>query len=74
LGKKLVAVPRKLGTEHNHPKDELVRVLEKRSCLIAVHEICHLKSAIENARFFTPEPLPRGNASVIINNFLLSNF
>lgn len=73
-GKRLVAVPRKLGIEHNHPQEELVRALENRNCLIAVYEICKLKGAIEKARSFTPRPLERGNASEIINNFLLNNF
>lgn len=71
-GKKLVVVPRKFGIEVNHSQDELVRVLEKLNCLIAVYEICNLKDAIEKSSSFTPQPLKRNDASVIINNFLLT--
>ena len=74
LGKRLVAVPRKVGVEHNHHQDELVRALENRNCLVAVYEISNLKGAIEKACSFKPQPLERGNASEMINNFLLSNF
>lgn len=69
-GKKLVVVPRLLGVEHNHSQEELVRVLEKQKCLIAVYEINNLKGAIEKARTFTPEPLVRGEAAETINVFL----
>lgn len=73
MRKRLVAVPRKLGIEHNHSQDELVKTLEKSDCLVAVYKICRLKSAIKRARHFTPQKLQRGNASQIINNFLQSN-
>lgn len=74
LGKRLVAVPRKQGVEVNHPQEELVKALEKLNCLIAVYEISELKNAIVKARSFTHQSLERGNASKIINNFLLRTF
>jgi UDP-N-acetylglucosamine transferase subunit ALG13 len=69
-GKKLIAVPRKLGVEHNHPQEELVHALAQRGCLLAVDDIATLGDVIEEARSFTPRSLVRGNASLLINNFL----
>jgi UDP-N-acetylglucosamine transferase subunit ALG13 len=72
--KRLVAVPRRHGSECNHSQDELVGVLENRGCLIAVYQICNLKTAIVRAHNFIPQPLERGNASATINEFLYANF
>ncbi len=68
--KKLIAVPRLLGLEHNHPQKELVNALAIQGCLLAVYEISNLENTIAKARSFTPRPLQRGSASTVINDFL----
>jgi len=73
MGKKIVAVPRLEG-EHNHSQRELVEALEREGCLLAVYEIADLEKKIGEARVFVPKPLPPGNATRIINDFIRANF
>lgn len=72
LGKRIVSVPRRVGQECNHPQEEVVRHLEELGCLIGCYDEKQLPELVERARFFTPKPLQKGDASFIINEFLKS--
>ena len=74
MHKRVVAVPRRQGTEHNHPQADLVRALEAMGYILACYDVRQLASAVERARtheFSYPE---RGDASSIINSFLKEVF
>lgn len=70
MGKRLVAVPRKLGVEVNHDQLQLVKKLESLGCLIAVEDIGNLENAIRKAVLMDFNPLPRGNALPLIEEAL----
>lgn len=69
-GKKVIAVPRIVGLEHNHPQEEVVRELEKLGCLVGCYDIEQLPALIEKVKTMEMKPLVRGNAGAIINDFL----
>lgn len=69
-GKRIIAVPRILGKEHNHPQEEIVRMLETMGCLIGCYNIVELPNLIKKARSMEFKPLLRGNATQFINPFL----
>lgn len=71
-GKKVIAVPRIVGVEHNHPQEEVVRVLERLGCLLGCYDIETLSLKIEEARKKEFQKLVRGNAASVINLFLKS--
>jgi len=70
MQKKLIAVPRKQGIEHNHSQEELVRALEANGCILGVYDIEDLESKLSLARRFKPYPLKKGNGSKVINEFI----
>ena len=74
MGKKIVAVPRRLGTEHNHSQEELVHALEECGYLLGVYKIERLLPAIEAARIRLFQNLVRGDAGDIINTYLSKAF
>lgn len=74
LGKRIVAVPRLVGIEHNHPQGELVHALEKRGYLIGVYQIDNLYEAILEARTHEFKPLVKGDACGVINEYLEKAF
>ena len=74
MDKRIVAVPRQVGTEHNHPQEELVRALEKRGYLLGVYSIEKLHETIQAARTQEFQPLVRGDASGVINGYLEKTF
>lgn len=74
LGKRIVAVPRCKGVEVNHSQEELVRTLEHYGYLLGVYTMDKLLETIEKTRHHKFEPIKRGSASRIINNFLFSAF
>jgi len=70
LGKKVVAVPRIQGIEHNHPQEELVRALDNGGHLIGVYEIEKLPEAVARARTFVGNRLIRGRVPSLIKAFM----
>lgn len=72
LGKRIVSVPRRVGQECNHPQEEVVKHLEELGCLIGCYDENQLPELVEMARSFNPQPLHKGDASHIINDFLKS--
>ena len=69
-GKRIIAVPRIMGKEHNHPQEEIVKMLEGKGCLIGCYDIADLPHLIKKARRSEFKTLPRGNAAQYINPFL----
>jgi len=74
MGKRVVAVPRIKGVEHSHSQAEVVRALEAEGCLLAVYDVKELGEAVFKARTFEFEPLRRGDASKVINRFIVRLF
>lgn len=72
-GKTVVAVPRFQG-EANHSQEDLVKTLEVEGCIIGVYDINDLEKSIFRAREFKPKPLPKGNVSQVINEFIKKVF
>ena len=62
-GKRIVAVPRIMGIEHNHDQIQLVKKLEQLHCLIGVYVIEDLANKIKLAKAFDFSPLKRGSAT-----------
>jgi hypothetical protein len=74
MNKKIVAVPRRAGLEHNHPQGELVSALEKCGCLLGVYDVDCLLETLEKARTFDFQPLERGESVSVINDYLNTTF
>lgn len=74
LGKKIVAFPRIKGLEHRHDQGELVRALEKKSCLLGVYNEKDLPMVVKKARSFEFQPLKRGSAKKIIEEYVINYF
>ena len=70
LGKRVISIPRRVGTEHNHPQEEVVRELEKMGCLIGCYEEKDLPALYEKALTFHPLPLKKGEAAGTINAYI----
>ena len=70
-GKKIIAVPRLQG-EHNNSQEELVRALDNEGYLVGVYDINELGEKIQFIYDFVPKTLKRGNASKVINEYILS--
>jgi len=70
LRKRIVAVPRIKGIEHNHTQEELVIELEKKGYILGVYNIEELSIVIEKAKKYDFIPLVRGSATSIINQNL----
>ena len=69
LGKIIISIPRRLGQECNHPQEEVVRHLENMGCLIGCYDENQLARLVEQARSFTPKPLPKGSAKEVLTDF-----
>lgn len=67
--KKVIAVPRVQG-EHNHSQEELVKALEEEGYIIGVYDINDLEDKMKNIHTFIPQPFQRGNAGIVINEFI----
>lgn len=70
LGKRIVSIPRRVGQECNHPQEEVVRRLEAEGCLIGCYDTSMLPEIVVRARAFNFQPLKKGTAEPIINNFI----
>lgn len=72
MGKRIIAVPRKHGIEHNHSQDELVKALEADGCVLGVYDIVDLENKLLLARKFEPKALKKGKTSKVINEYIQS--
>jgi UDP-N-acetylglucosamine transferase subunit ALG13 len=74
MEKRIVAVPRAMGVEHNHDQAELVAALAAQNLVLAVDDIANLPQVIETARTHDFAAPTRGDASQVINDFLRQVF
>ncbi len=68
--KKIVVIPRHDKTEHIHDQFQLIRKLDELGCVIGVFDESELPMAIERAKIFNFQQLPKGNAEGMIRNKL----
>lgn len=64
--KRIVAIPRHNKTEHIHDQFQLIRKLDSLGYVIGVFDERNLPAAIERAKTFDFQQLPKGNAENII--------
>lgn len=74
LGKRIVVIPRHDVTEHIHDQEQLIRKLDALGCVIGVFDERNLADAVERARTFNFQKLPKGNAESIIREKLKAWF
>ena len=74
IGKKIIAVPRQKGREHNHCQRELVAALEQRGHILAAYDLADLPARLSEAEQFMPRPIVAGNADRVIAEFLAASF
>lgn len=66
LGKRIVVMPRREGSEHIHDQFQLVRKLDSLDCVLGVFDEADLPEKIRQARTFPFRQLPKGHAEPII--------
>lgn len=71
IGCKIVAVPRIKGLEHYHDQEQLVRELEKYDICLGCYDTGKLLDIVIKARNYHFKPIVHGNASGIINEFII---
>lgn len=70
LGVRMVVIPRINYIEHHHDQEQLVCALEKEGVVLGCYDTKNLASIIEKAKTYSYKPIKRGDASVLINDFL----
>lgn len=68
--KRIVVIPRYDKTEHIHDQFQLVRKLDKLGCIIGVFDEKDLAKAVEKAKMFDFQYIPKGNAENLIREQL----
>ena len=68
--KRIVVIPRYDKTEHIHDQFQLIRKLDSLGCVIGVFDEKDLPDAVEKARTFDFEQMPKGNAETLIREKL----
>lgn len=74
MRKRIVVIPRYDKTEHIHDQFQLIRKLDSLGCVIGVFDERELPLAVEKARTFNFQQLPKGNAETLIRRKLLEWF
>lgn len=72
--KRIVVIPRYDKTEHIHDQFQLIRKLDSLGCVIGVFDERELPLAVEKAKIFDFQQLPKGNAESPIREKLLEWF
>ena len=72
--KRIVVIPRYDRTEHIHDQFQLIRKLDSLGCVIGVFDERELPQAVEKARTFDFQQMPKGNAEMIIREKLAEWF
>lgn len=72
--KRIVVMPRYDKTEHIHDQFQLIRKLDSLGCVIGVFDERGLPLAVEKARTFDFQQLPKGNAETFIREKLVEWF
>lgn len=72
--KRIVVIPRYDKTEHIHDQFQLIRKLDSLGCVIGVFDERELPLAVEKARTFDFQQLPKGNAEALIREKLVEWF
>ncbi|MGN1230045.1 MAG: glycosyltransferase [Prevotella sp.] len=74
MRKRIVVIPRYDKTEHIHDQFQLIRKLDSLGCVIGVFDERELPLAVEKAKTFDFQQLPKGNAETLIREKLLEWF
>lgn len=69
---RIVAVPRIKGVEHYHDQIQLIKALERQDVLLGCYDVEELPSIVEKARKYNFQPIKKGDAGEIINEFIKS--
>ena len=72
--KRIVLIPRYVKTEHIHDQFQLIRKLDSLGCVIGVFDERELPLAVEKARTYDFQQMPKGNAETIIRDKLTEWF
>ena len=72
--KRIVVIPRYDRTEHIHDQFQLIRKLDGLGGVIGVFDERELPQAVEKARTFDFQQMPKGNAEMIIREKLAEWF
>ena len=72
--KRIVVIPRYDKIEHIHDQFQLIRKLDSLGCVIGVFDERELPLAVEKARTFDFQQLPKGNAEALIREKLAEWF
>ena len=64
--KRIVVIPRYDKTEHIHDQFQLIRKLDSLGCVIGVFDERELPLAVEKARTYDFQQMPKGNAETLI--------
>lgn len=72
--KRIVVIPRYDKTEHIHDQFQLIRKLDSLGCVIGVFDEKDLPDAVEKARTFDFQQMPKGNTETIIREKLVEWF
>ena len=67
-------IPRYDKTEHIHDQFQLIRKLDSLGCVIGVFDERELPLAVEKARTYDFQQMPKGNAEKIIRDKLTEWF
>lgn len=74
LNKPIVVIPRYDKTEHIHDQFQLIRKLDSLGCVIGVFDERQLPDAVEKAKTYKFQKLPKGNAETMIREKLTEWF